>query len=413
MKRSFFLAIVFVILILFGCDSEKHDLGNLIEINISEAFKNQKDFKLSDLVDEVELLELERRPDFFIEQAVVPHCGKKYILIMDYNSQRVFLYNRNGSFVSEIGRKGKGPGEHDWPITCDMDPTEAHIVIADIRVSKVMIYSVDGILEIEKDISEQFPNPLVQKVSWDIENSISFIPRRPYKPTNEFASVMLFDSELNFVAKVLPRESNDSLNLFNITYHEVFSKDNQAFFWECFFDTVYRYYPDGSSEALYHIDVGSNKVPADVLQGSDFQKMYQYDQPMLVNWLGDYLYMIMLIGGDKNPSRMDVFYNTKTKEVFTINHQTRCSKSPKQTENKSHNLENDIFGLEEVSLWMYSPFENLIIQPINVDMTAHFSDIECIKGLEVKDKELRDKIVRIIDQPQEDDGNFLVLMHLK
>lgn len=405
------LSVAFINLV--SCKTEETTKGDLIEINIPEALKNVKDFKLSDLVKNVELLELQTGTDFYIQQGVTPHFGEKYILVFDYDTKRVYLFNRDGSFVSEIGKVGKGPGEHEWDVACDMNPSETHIVMVDMRVSKVMIFNVDGTLEVEKNISEHFANPFVLKVSWDLEDAISFLPRRPYEPTDDFSSVELFDKQLNYVGKVLPRLNNDSLQLHAISHHEVFGKDKKAYFWESFSDTIYSFNSKGESEALYHINVGDNKLPADILSSHEYPNIYKYDMPMMVSWLGDYLYIPMLIGGEDRPSRIDVFYDTKKNEAFSIDHKVRCNKSAPSATNKSRNLENDIFALEEVGIWQYSYQQNLCIHPINVDLLTHFSDIDCIKNLDVKNPDLLKRIVQIIEDPQEEDGNFVVLMHLR
>ena len=109
---------------------------------------------------------------------------------------------------------------------------------------------------------------------------------------------------------------------------------------------------------------------------------------------------------------MDVFFDIKKNEGFTIDHQLACGKNQIQSANKSRNLENNLFGLEQLSLFMSFPQQNLRVNPINVDLVFHFSDINCIKNLDVKYPEIRDRLVRIIEEPKEEDGNFIVLMHL-
>ncbi|MCD6347866.1 MAG: hypothetical protein J7L96_10640 [Bacteroidales bacterium] len=154
--------------------------------------------------------------------------------------------------------------------------------------------------------------------------------------------------------------------------------------------------------------MGDKKLTTNVLKDQDFQKIYQFDQVINVGFLGDFLYLTILVGGEKYPSPVDVFFDIKKNEGFTIDHQLACGKNQIQSANKSRNLENNLFGLEQLSLFMSFPQQNLRVNPINVDLVFHFSDINCIKNLDVKYPEIRDRLVRIIEEPKEEDGNFIV-----
>lgn len=413
MKRILLILSIAVFL-LASCSSGNHPSGAVIEINISDALKNVKDFKLGDLVEEIELLELEASNDRYIGQPSIPHFGKKYILVFDYDyPQRIFLFHRDGSFACEVGKKGKGPGEHEYHIACDMDPAEEHVVVSDMGAMKVMIFNIAGELVVQKDLSSYFELSYVQKISWDLEEGISFIPNRPFKTKEDYASIVIFDKNLNLVNKVLPRSNNDSLDLFNISYYESFSNGQESFFWECFFDTVYQYDAGGTTKARYYLELGENKLPFKTMKSPNFQDVYHFDQPMTINWVGNYLYMILLLGGSEHPSRRDIFFDTDKDEAFTISHVGKCMKGEATPDSRSAIIENDLFGFEPVTLNNYFSKEKVCIQTFPIDILAHFYDLDCIRNQEVKYPEIRDRLIRAVKEPQEDDGTFLVIMHVK
>ena len=99
-------------------------------IDVSKAFESQKSLKLSEVVSDVELVKFEATADSYFANADTWTIGKKYILISDGTS-RVVLFDRKGSFIRNIGRQGKGPGEFRSPMLVQMDPNERYVIIRD------------------------------------------------------------------------------------------------------------------------------------------------------------------------------------------------------------------------------------------------------------------------------------------
>lgn len=396
-----------------GCSSDPQQSEELITIDLSAALKNQKDFRLSDLVKKVELLELQHSSGIYLSQPLVRHYGERYILVFDYDTRRVFLYRRDGGLVCEIGQKGQGPGEHERHIICAMDPEEQYVVITDSRASKVMVFDTTGSLLIQKDLSEHFPPTLIDKVEWIMPGAISFLPRRVSDPNRNYASVVLFDENLNFIRQVLPRPDDENLLLHNLMYFESFSDGEHAWYWETYLDTLYQYDTSGACTPRYRIDVGENKITSEVLSGSDFSQIYQYSQVAHVSFMGPWLHIMLLEKGTRGPVMRPVWFNTTTRESFTLTHRPRCKKGDDPVNEGSYSIENDLFGLEQLNYFVTFPAQQLAIHALAVDLTDLFQDIACIKALDVQLPEIRDRLVQAVEEPAETDGTLLVLMHLK
>jgi len=70
------------------------------------------DLQLSDIVESIEYVPLETS-SYCLLKTITPHhfvLTENYILIN--NQKAIYLFNRSGKFIAQIGRIGQGPGEY-------------------------------------------------------------------------------------------------------------------------------------------------------------------------------------------------------------------------------------------------------------------------------------------------------------
>ncbi|MEA1877269.1 MAG: 6-bladed beta-propeller [Bacteroidota bacterium] len=394
-------------LILTNCTNETETSSEIIEINITEALNNRKNFPLSELVNDVEILELESNLDCFIMEPQFWFLGEKYILIWDFGQMQLFLFDRNGKFVSKIGKTGKGPGEYyGMMLQGTMSKDETKIIITDSGASRVIVYNLSGKVLIQKDLSEYFSAKYILGMECHFDNLISFMPHRPWEPSDNFSSLVLFDLALNKVGEVLPRANDKDLVCANIQHCKIFAGKDGAYFWEMYNDTVYQYSEDGSSFPKYRFTTEKNNLTRDVMYNQQWSlDIYEYIFPWSVHYISGFLVVHIVKDGQT------VLYNLKTEESFSIGRSTVCLKDDEQ---EPYNcIENDIFGFEPTRIWHYSPDQNLCVDIFDGDRIIQTRDMNCIRKLSVSRPDIRDQLLEYCENPSDDQGPVLVLMHMK
>lgn len=67
------------------------------------------------------------------------------IIILDRRDNKsVFMFDMEGNFIRQIGRKGRGPGEYVSAVNFVLDYDNGHIIVSDYGTPKQMFYDLDG-----------------------------------------------------------------------------------------------------------------------------------------------------------------------------------------------------------------------------------------------------------------------------
>lgn len=78
-------------------------------IMLEESLKEKRQFKLSDIAESLEYIELKTPPDMSVMAWQIA-VSKDYIFI---NSRgEIYQFTISGDFLRPVGRRGKGPGEY-------------------------------------------------------------------------------------------------------------------------------------------------------------------------------------------------------------------------------------------------------------------------------------------------------------
>ena len=376
--------------ILSGCTDQKSNNKEIIDINITKALENKKDLLLSELVEDVEILKLESNSECFMNNpAWMLYFGKKHILFFDLRKTQLFLFNRDGTFLRRIGKKGKGPGEYNGELIGTMSKDEKRIIISDrFSAARVIVYNLMGEMILQKDLSEYIPTQTME-MSCDYDNLISFLPGRPFTPADGFSSVILFDLELNKVSEVLPRLNDENLLRGNLVHAELLSSKEGTFFWEMYRDTIFQYYEDGSSFPRFKFTVDKNFLTKQVMTGGFAgRELYEYTFPLFIHFLPGYIQVSI------SSNRENVYYNLKTGESF------------------STNIKNDIYGINP-RFYAKVLEQDLIVDKFDWVYFTEPTVLEQIRKMEVSHPEIRDELLMYAEDPPEDLGPVLILMHMK
>lgn len=104
--------LLLVFLLTLQCSVDKKNSNKTIDIEAN--INNFKGLKLSEIAKEIEYIPLQTDSTNVLDHIQTMDISDKYIFIND-GINACFLYDRNGKYLFQIGRKGKGPGEYIFP----------------------------------------------------------------------------------------------------------------------------------------------------------------------------------------------------------------------------------------------------------------------------------------------------------
>ncbi|MBT3243017.1 MAG: 6-bladed beta-propeller [Bacteroidetes bacterium] len=412
MKRTSYLSL-FIMLVLFACSGKNQNqdtnADSIINIDVLQAFDQQKSMKLSDLVKEVEFVQFDASPEAYFMNARSMTIGKKYIMIADDGENRVLLFDRHGKFIRQIGQRGKGPGEYSNPWQAAMDPNEKFIIIADGMVQKIAKFTVEGAFVKEIKSTDVLVNRIIDEVRFINDEQFVLIMRRPSRPVDGFASLPLFDMDLNLVKGILPRANDENLSLFT-NPNGVFGIDKKRMtFWEPYLDTMYTITPDGEAIPTHKIGFSKGGPTKEYVTTATYGRsdnLKPKNSLFGIHEFGDYFQF----SGRRNGDWFQAFYNQKSGDFFELSNRVSCDTSGTF---KSACLENDLFGVEPISMREYHPGLDRVIGWSRPAWVGSHYDLDCIRNKKVKYPKLRDQYLAIAEDIEAAEQMLLVLMKLK
>lgn len=119
------LILVTLTSLLVGCLNE----GAVETIKVySEPVREE--MNISQIAEEISLVQLQNDPGNVIGRVHSVIIRNKYIYVLDISSHSVLVFNRDGSFVSKLDRRGNGPGEYLGlgPVIVDEDESFLELI---------------------------------------------------------------------------------------------------------------------------------------------------------------------------------------------------------------------------------------------------------------------------------------------
>jgi hypothetical protein len=191
--------------------------------------------------------------------------GKIIIL----SRETVCVFDRNGKFLFNAGRKGPGPGEY--------------INLANIFVKGNSVYLLDQMSKklLCFDGSGNFVSSIKLNITntgypvtdlFPLENG-NYVAKNMFHGDQEKVPIAsIWDKDFNFVRNIAGR-----LVTTGLTSHDNFSQyKDQILYWETLNDTVFVINNYNSMTAKYYIDFGKSAIPAYERAGKDVYDVIDY-----------------------------------------------------------------------------------------------------------------------------------------
>ena len=235
--------------IFFSCSSNQKSIqpinvnpGQVVNsdsvITISVDVPKIKPFKIDDMLFNVKYIPLETNRQSIIGEISKVVCFNDRFYILDSAiTGSVYIFDKDGKYISKISRKGEGPGEYTRIYDFDIDRFANEIVIFTGSPLKIIRNTMEG-----KFISEIHPPCYADKFI-PLQNKISAIyleygDNTPF--LKEEYNLIFVDSTSTLKGGVLKYDHSRISNHFSKGLSIFYHYDSNSYFYPALKDTIYR-----------------------------------------------------------------------------------------------------------------------------------------------------------------------------
>lgn len=411
-------SLLVLLLIMCSCheSNESQAIQNyngVIDINISKALNNSQEFNLSDVIEDVDFITLESSAESFFRYAERIQVTENFILIVgvrEFEQHRVLLFDRSGEYLRQIGHRGKGPGEYISFINATIDPKERYVIVFDGQ--KFLKYDIDGTFLKEQRKPEGSRYRKNSAPLFLDDDHFAVANNRPYKATDDFYKITVFDLDFRKTNRLLNAQNNDSLCL-RRQIIKLLPGGGEKLFFESFINNIYALDALPEPVLRYHLIIDEDAYTLEdmtvpLLRTSSDRRFHSV---INVTNMPDHL-LITTEHNTKNEVNIYQFlYDKEEKETCLLQNDFDCYKPTGKLDKLMYSFHNDLFGIP-VPLGYFS--ENTFSTTmLSMDYLAEMIDLKRFQELDVMLPDKRDELVNMIEGCTEEHEPLLVLLHYK
>jgi hypothetical protein len=221
----------------------------IVEIKISPNESNQ--VNILQLIESIDLIPLETNDNSLIGNIRTVKADENYLYVLDYSNSPVKMFSKDGKFISEIGRKGAGPGEY-IQISDFLPGKDTVNIFAWSGNRKWIRYSSANKFLYETNMS--FPFDVICPL-----NSDKYLLYVSNGTVSDECDHYLYCIDRNFKiqSRLDPKISPTDIPL-NIAQAHFCQNSEYILYMKNYCDTVYTVSRDLDIQAKYHFDFGKN-----------------------------------------------------------------------------------------------------------------------------------------------------------
>lgn len=143
-KYNRLIGMLLVFVGFFGCEHKNNIVNDFVPVLKINPTQASESINLSDLVDSVYYIKLETNTQCIMGRITQLLIKRKYIYVADVQQDMVFVFDKNGRFISRLDRKGRGEGEYNNLGYILVDESENYLEVLELRGknSRRLIYTV-------------------------------------------------------------------------------------------------------------------------------------------------------------------------------------------------------------------------------------------------------------------------------
>ncbi|HBB93189.1 MAG: hypothetical protein A2X22_04745 [Bacteroidetes bacterium GWF2_49_14] len=410
-----FQSLLFLAFLSFAaCSCNRSSTSGILIINIDEALKSRGTFKLSQIADDVEFIQLHGMDNqTYIKPGSYNYVvGLEAILVLNYDPLEVLLFSRNGSFIRKISQQGKGPGEFTGSLVAGLNNANRTLLICDNSGKKFLLFDFEGNCLIERQYQDVVNVNLFWIGGVRIDENENFVLCNGSPPSQgkKTYDLLIFDKNLSFLTGINEKPpKGGSPQMFTGSLPRIIELNGEIHYWSKGQDTIFRITDNYKPEPVQLI---LNLAPA---VWDDLHSRIISGNTSLSNILETK--QCIIIEGSREETPFIVVFDKGTGKGQQVQTNSMCGIPMFE---KTIGIENDLFGFGPIFLSDYITLQNkkmvLILHPgmvewIEENIKGRFTD--CLQASTVLLPDKRDELIRIIKNLDENSGPVLMVVKLK
>ena len=191
-------SLIILAVILFSCANKPKDLP-VLDLAATINKQSPDTFTWNSIAEHISYTSIETRPDALLSQSVyISYIGDDSYCLVDNSMGSIFLTDKNGSIISSLARRGRGPGEYTNIAYVHVDESDSTIQVFDITgANKHIVYDLTGNLIKETSLTDRvigFPIRMTKNY---------FVMRGNMHKTTDY-KVYITDKDLNVGKGLFP-----------------------------------------------------------------------------------------------------------------------------------------------------------------------------------------------------------------
>lgn len=249
MKKIIFSVLVLFTFIFFSCNSQHTTNEDVIRV----SFTKTDAIPASDLL-ETTFLKLSTSDSCLIGKVnQLEEINGQYLILDGTIAQRLYLFDKNGKFLRQIGRFGMGPGEYITPISFTINKEKKLLSVIDMEAEKMLYYD----LYTFQFLSEQHLPFSTTKMEW-LTNDLLAWYSKGTGIDGDNSYIILTDTTYQIKKRFLDQEFPTGYHIGSTSGMYRFSEIMSVY--QIFIPNIYRISKD-SVRLAYELSFGRNETP--------------------------------------------------------------------------------------------------------------------------------------------------------
>jgi hypothetical protein len=394
--------LLFSLFILTSCRHEKKT--DLITIDVLEGLKTEKEFRLSEIVDRVEFVKLETRPESLLPERSNYLIGEKYIVAYQRSEPAwIKLFDRQGHFLRKIGQEGKGPLEYLNINALQSDPGETYLLVADMN-DKLLKFDFQGNVVTQINYQKSFDGS-ISDIEIKSSSEIFILLDYPILAKNNFCIVREIDGNLHQVDSLYPVRSTALPVKGGYTWGrgDFYLHGANICFRPYSFDTLYEE-NEGKVLPRFYLPIKTDHLPGPYIIYGIHQG--NYSKVSVIHEFPGYL---ILDANQSDKLYGVLIYNKKSGVLFSL----AKYKLPPPYQFPQAQFLNDIDGITNPSRFFKNISNGLLFFSHEVIELKNLVEKDSLGFDHPKFPEKRKEFIEMIKTSKDDDNPILQIFHLK
>lgn len=236
---------LFITVILIGCSNVDKNIDIQIDENFRTLDLNSEVYSKSEnLVKNVRYISLEGSPNPLIGDVdQIFYYKEKFYLFDRMITKSLYVFSKDGKFLYELNKFGRGPAEYNLPLGFDIDSLE-NIYISDNATKKILKYDSSG------EFKEEFKSVAYFR-EFCLLSRQKILLRELYDEKGTILPLGIFEPARNRIIDVLlPRAIFDDLDVPRFGSISLFKSNNVVYFTPPFSAGIYKFSGDRITKAF-------------------------------------------------------------------------------------------------------------------------------------------------------------------